>query len=62
MKKNAVVTAVVLGLFTSASAWACLWDYDTLAMEQQRFPNVLELISGTFLYHSTEFYQWRVTD
>ena len=31
-------------------------------MERQRFPSVLELITGTFLRHSNEFYRWRVED
>ncbi len=41
---------------------ACLWDYDTIQMERQRFPNALELITGKFLRHSEEFYAWRVKD
>ncbi len=41
---------------------ACLWDYDTLAMERQKFPTVLELIAGKFLRHSPEFYEWRIVD
>ncbi|MDA7864701.1 hypothetical protein N9B24_01100 [bacterium] len=46
----------------SLSCFACLWDKDTLSMERQRFPSVLELITGTFLRHSNEFYRWRVED
>lgn len=45
-----------------AAAVACLWDYDTLKMERSRFPSVLELVTGKFLRHSTEFYQWRIKD
>ncbi|MBI5367954.1 MAG: hypothetical protein HZA54_13015 [Planctomycetes bacterium] len=41
---------------------ACFWDYDTLIMEQQRFPTALELITGKFLRHSPEFYAWRIQD
>lgn len=41
---------------------ACAWDYDTIKMERQRFPSTLELITGKFLRHSPEFYQWRITD
>ena len=44
------------------SAFACSWDYDTLAMEREKFPDALELITGKFLRHSTEFYEWRVRD
>jgi tetratricopeptide (TPR) repeat protein len=45
-----------------AAALACLWDYDTLQMERSRFPSALELITGKFLRHTPEFYQWRVDD
>jgi tetratricopeptide (TPR) repeat protein len=41
---------------------ACMWDHDTLAMERSRFPSALELITGKFLRHSPEFYQWRIGD
>ncbi|WP_109302113.1 M48 family metallopeptidase [Aquimarina sp. AU474] len=40
----------------------CFWDYDTIEMERQQFPSVIELISGKFLRHSPEFYYWRVKD
>ena len=50
----------LVGLRTPLSAPACEWDYDTLQMERQRFPDALELITGKFLRHSPEFYQWRV--
>ncbi|WP_339746049.1 hypothetical protein [uncultured Rubinisphaera sp.] len=42
--------------------WACLWDYDTLTMERLEFPDTLELITGKFLRHSSEFYEWRIQD
>jgi tetratricopeptide (TPR) repeat protein len=41
---------------------ACLWDYDTIEMERQQFPDTYELIVGKFLRHSPKFYQWRVKD
>jgi hypothetical protein len=41
---------------------ACYWDYDTLQMERSRFPDTLELITGKFLHHSYEFYEWRIQD
>jgi tetratricopeptide (TPR) repeat protein len=50
------------GLFAAGNLPACLWDYDTLAMETQRFPSAREVISGKFLRHSPEFYQWRIQD
>ncbi len=44
------------------SAFACFWDYDTIEMERQKFPSVIELISGKFLRHSSEFHLWRIKD
>lgn len=43
-------------------ALACIWDTDTLAMERERFPSSLELITGKFLRHTPEFYRWRIED
>src|SRR5262245_41411984 len=56
----AMVLASVL--IVPANAVACLWDYDTLKQERGRFPSTLELITGKFLRHSTEFYEWRIKD
>lgn len=39
---------------------ACLWDRDTTSMENQRFPNIHELIAGHFIRHSKAYYEWRV--
>ena len=55
-----MILTVLMSL--AGPARACLWDYDTLREERQRFPNALELITGKFLRHSTEFYRWRVYD
>ncbi len=54
--------AVGLALLTTSTATACMWDYDTLRQERARFPGTLELITGKFLRHSKEFYQWRIED
>jgi len=51
--------AAVLALLASPLV-ACLWDHDTLQMERLRFPSALNLITGKFLRHSPEFYQWRI--
>lgn len=58
--RTLLAAAVAVG--TPALAAACLWDYDTLRQERGRFPSVLELITGKFLRHSPEFYEWRVQD
>jgi len=49
-------------LLLAAPAWPCAWDYDTLAMERERFPEVLEVLAGKVLRHSEAFYAWRIED
>jgi len=44
------------------AATPCLWDHDTLAQERHRFPSVLELITGRFPRHSSDYYRWRIAD
>lgn len=44
------------------SAHACLWDYETLAMETTRWPGLKELIAGKFPQHTKAYYQWIVAD
>ena len=43
-------------------AQACIWDSETLASERGNFPDVIELITGKFLRHSPEYYEWRLKD
>ena len=63
MLRSFVIALVLLGsVSVGVSCFACLWDRDTLAMERQRFPTALELITGKFLRHSVDFYLWRVDD
>jgi hypothetical protein len=52
----------VAAVLVPAMAPACTWDWDTLQMERQRFPNTLELITGRFPRHSRDFYYWRIND
>ena len=59
MKKYSILLCLTTFSFISL---ACIWDEDTIEMERQRFPNTLEIISGKFLRHSPEFYQWRIKD
>jgi tetratricopeptide (TPR) repeat protein len=61
MKLTMPAVACLLLLMVSPLA-ACLWDFDTIKMETQRFPGTLELITGKFLRHSKPFYEWRVED
>ncbi|MBC8289608.1 MAG: hypothetical protein H8E37_04750 [Planctomycetes bacterium] len=51
---------LALAVTLPAASLACLWDYDTLEMERQDFPQIAELISGKFLRHSKAFYEWRI--
>ncbi|MFG0250946.1 MAG: tetratricopeptide repeat protein [Phycisphaeraceae bacterium JB051] len=51
-----------LSLGITQTTQACAWDYDTIAMERQRFPEAHELIVGYFVRHSDAYYQWRIED
>src|SRR5262245_36362225 len=57
-----LILALVLSFSLPSAGVACLWDYDTLKQERARFPDTLELITGKFLRHSREFYEWRIQD
>jgi hypothetical protein len=56
--RRLALMAVLLGGFTGSRA--CIWDSDTLAMEQARFPGILDVMGGNFPRHSPEFYVWRI--
>ena len=63
MKRRRLTGCVILAaLLSTGTANACLWDYDTLAMERRRFPSALELITGKFLRHGYDYYRWRIED
>ncbi len=62
LQRFGTAVAVALFILMPAIAGACLWDHDTLVQERGRFPTALELITGKFLRHSKEFYQWRIED
>jgi tetratricopeptide (TPR) repeat protein len=62
MRRRTLSLAALTLLLLPATLFACLWDYDTLAQERARFPGTLELITGKFLRHSPEFYEWRIRD
>lgn len=55
------VLVVVLLLFPRVIL-ACIWDADTRHMEEQKFPEALDLISGDFVRHSPDYYKWRLAD
>ena len=60
MRRVPAIAAMLAAVATLS--WPCIWDSDTIEMETARFPEVIELLSGNFLYHSSEFYRWRVAD
>lgn len=63
MKRRRLMGCVILAtILSTGTANACLWDYDTLAMERRRFPSALELITGKFLRHGYDYYRWRIED
>ena len=49
-------------LLLPISAFACLWDRETLLEERSRFPTALEIILGKFPRHSEAYYSWRLDD
>jgi tetratricopeptide (TPR) repeat protein len=56
--RNLCLAAALLS--SGPPAVACLWDKDTRSMEEQKFPETLALITGGFLRHSHDFYEWRI--
>lgn len=62
LSRSGVMTAALLCLLIPSAVVACLWDYDTIKMERSQFPGTLELITGKFLRHTFEFYEWRIND
>lgn len=64
MKKQGCLfhSLVLLVLVAAMPLLACLWDADTLAAEQARFPETANLITGTFPRHSREFHEWRIKE
>ncbi|PHQ35723.1 hypothetical protein [Rhodopirellula bahusiensis] len=61
MRKFVLIVAAFSVVFPRDLS-ACLWDYDTLAMERRLFPGAHELIAGYFVRHSDAYYEWRITD
>lgn len=59
--RASILAAFIIGIMPMP-ALACLWDHDTLQQERSRFPAAIELITGKFLRHSKEFYEWRIQD
>ena len=60
LSRRVVIPVILAGLLIPSVTVACSWDYDTIKMERQRFPETLELITGKFLRHTPEFYEWRI--
>lgn len=60
-RRTTLLSGLLVVTFT-ATACACLWDYDTLQMERLRFPGALEIITGKFVRHSRAYYEWRIID
>lgn len=60
LPRRIVIPVFLAGLLIPSFTVACLWDEDTIKMERNRFPGTLELITGKFLRHTPEFYEWRI--
>ena len=61
-RRRFLAILICLSPFLPSKASACLWDSDTLAAENARFPEVINLITGNFPRHSREFHEWRIAD
>lgn len=61
-KSSVTAIAALLALTLTGSAFACIWDRDTIETEKRQYPGVLELITGKFVRHSPDYYAWRVRD
>jgi tetratricopeptide (TPR) repeat protein len=57
-----ICCALVIWHAVYCPVFACLWDNDTISMERRRFPQTLEMITGKFLRHSPQYYEWRIKD
>ncbi|MFK7766688.1 MAG: tetratricopeptide repeat protein [Mariniblastus sp.] len=63
MPSRRITTFTLIFVFAfGPTLQACLWDYDTLAMERSAFPGTHELIVGHFVRHSDAYYKWRIED
>ena len=62
MAYRTVTFTLIFMMFFTPVCKACLWDYDTLAMERLAFPGIHELIVGHFVRHSSAYYRWRIDD
>lgn len=51
---------VAILLLLAPTAFACLWDFDTLRDEKRGLPGVAELLAGRYERHSRFFYEQRV--
>ena len=60
--KNSIRSLFLILAVLVSTASACLWDYDTLLEEMSQSPTAIELVTGAFPRHSTDFYQWRIED
>src|SRR5262245_6691764 len=62
MLHRILALAIAIAVAVPRPALACMLDHDTLRQERARFPHALELITGKFLRHSKEAYEWRIRD
>jgi len=49
----------LFGGLLSGLALACLWDNETVVVEEEPFPSEAELLAGKFTRHSQAFWQWK---
>lgn len=57
-----ILAAAFVAIVAAEPVRACIWDDDTLRMEEREFPDAREMIAGRFLRHGKAFYRWRIAD
>ncbi len=55
-----MVFAIAIALAVQASAHACSWDRDTLAMQFNKFPDLVRVITGRFERNPPLYYSMRI--
>ena len=56
------ILTLLFVFFIAFSAHASLRDSETLMISSDRHPSVLQTITGEFVYHSRDYYLWKIAD
>ncbi len=59
-EKMKVSKLILVTVVVASRAGACLWDYDTLAMEAKGLPDVVQVVTGRFDRNPPLYYEMRL--